>query len=150
VLRVGRSEGFGGANGLAGLATCLATLICVYHQVYDVLLLVVPFTAVVIGRGEPWRSMRPAVRLALVVLVAVPFCNIFWTDRFLGIVTGVPAAAFLSSPGPDSLPWRIVYSANGACLVTALVMALVMTVSARRLDPSASSDSNARGHGAAK
>lgn len=87
-----------------GIAS-LTILLCVYHQVYDALLLALPLTLLATGRARPpWRD-APRTRLALAALLTLPAANYLATwnvlDR-LGITgawwrvaTGLNAAALL-------------------------------------------------------
>jgi hypothetical protein len=53
----------------------LTLLVCVYHQVYDALLLVLPLTLAIAGRGKPlWRN-HGGTRLAIIALIAFPGVN---------------------------------------------------------------------------
>ncbi len=61
----------------------LTMLLCVYHQVYDALLLALPLTLAVAGRAAAhWRA-HPWTRLAIIACIAVPAVNYFVTWSML-------------------------------------------------------------------
>ena len=108
-----------GDSGLAIGVTCLTTLLCIYHQSYDALLLTLPLLLLVVGRGAPPWDRHPLVRVALAVLLAVPAVNYLATfhalDR-LGITGGW---------------WLVVTALNAAALLVALSLYVATSLSPR-------------------
>lgn len=106
-----------GDDGLAIGVTCLTTLLCVYHQSYDALLLTLPLFLLVVGRGAPPWDRHPLVRVALGVLLAVPAVNYLATWHVLerlGITGGW---------------WLLITAVNAAAL--SLALSLYVTTSLR-------------------
>lgn len=77
-LRHDRADGL---DSRPAVLACLVTLVCVYHNSYDALLLVAPAVAIAVGRaGEaycPWQ------RRSLLILIAVLFANYATTRTVL-------------------------------------------------------------------
>jgi hypothetical protein len=97
------------ARRLSSSIACLAILACTYHQGYDLLLLVLPLVALATGgTAWPWCE-RPALRAALLLVLAVPAAN------YLASETALQALAL--SRGP----WLVATSLNGAAVVAALI-----------------------------
>jgi hypothetical protein len=102
------------ARRLSTMVTCLAVLVCAYHQAYDLLLLAVPLTALVTrGAGA---APSPLVRWLLVALLALPCVN---------YLAGAAAIERLHITG---LAWRAVTSVNGLALLSALLISLRMAL----------------------
>ncbi|WP_197204110.1 glycosyltransferase family 87 protein [Crateriforma conspicua] len=89
-----------GLGGLTGALILVTSLVSVYHQSYDALLLVLPATAVIAALRRPWSLMSPTTRGFLLALMFIPLFNVLSTRWFLmkfdgfsgpafGVVTGV-------------------------------------------------------------
>ncbi|HVN85463.1 MAG TPA: glycosyltransferase family 87 protein [Candidatus Binatia bacterium] len=89
---------------LSDSVICLTVLICSYHQVYDVLLLAVPLTGLVLS---PRNLDAWPIRWTLLALFALPAVNY------------VASAGVINALGITGLSWRVVTSANGAALLAA-------------------------------
>jgi hypothetical protein len=79
------------ATPAAGLML-LATVVCVYHQTYDAVLLV-PLLLWLLRNGfrsehalHPGYTASDTGKLAVAGLLVVPFVNIFWSKIFLGLL----------------------------------------------------------------
>ncbi|MEI6170871.1 MAG: glycosyltransferase 87 family protein, partial [bacterium] len=66
VAALRRTEDSRRADGLTGFLIVLATLTCIYHQIYDAVLLIVPILAVTAACREPWKSLSPMLRSLVV------------------------------------------------------------------------------------
>lgn len=100
---------------LAVSVACLTVLMCMYHNAYEALLLVLPVTAALTARRfRPWAS-HPAMHGVLVVCLAVPFVNYLASDTALGIL-GVARGTGL---------WLAIMSVNGVALVLAFAILVV-------------------------
>jgi len=81
-----RRRGANASDGGGGLDSALiltATLVSLYHQSYDALLMVVPVTAILLGIRQPWPRFGLAGRLLLAALLAWPLWNYLSTRMFL-------------------------------------------------------------------
>ncbi len=107
-----------GARGLAGLIASLAVLLALYHQPYDVLLLVLPVVSLLVGEHADWRRLGRGVRWALFALLLIPFVNYVATDTIVGGLTR------------GQWPWTTIVSINAVAL--ALAFALGLAVAWRR------------------
>jgi Glycosyltransferase family 87 len=85
VWRVSKTPLAEGADSLSALIICTATLACVYHGVYDALLLVAPWVAVSVGRLR--EQLPPMLRPVVWLLLTVPAINYFSTRVFIMNVT---------------------------------------------------------------
>ena len=94
----------------------VAIFICIFHNVYDLLLLVVPLAACVSAADEQWKRMPTACRRWIIVLLLTPFVNIFWTRGFgllaerAGLPWGENAGAVIGGA------YRLSCAANGLAL----------------------------------
>lgn len=95
----------------------VATFICIFHNVYDLPLLIVPLAASATAAGSGWRSLGAARRYSIAALLAAPFVNIFWTQGFRTLVgqLGVPWG---EDAGPlFAAAYRLACAANGLALL---------------------------------
>jgi hypothetical protein len=95
------------ARHVALAVTCLAVLLCVHHQSYDVLFLAAPLVGLALAPQALPPAAGPGTRAVLLTLLAVPFVNYAATDTSLTTfaVTGTA--------------WIAVTSVNGAALLAA-------------------------------
>ncbi len=85
--------------------TCLATLLCIHHQSYDLLFLAAPIVGLALAADTlPAGSAAPS---ALLVLLAIPLVNYAATDTTL------------STFGVTGTAWTAINSINGAALLAA-------------------------------
>jgi glycosyl transferase family 87 len=110
--RLARRGGNAGRVAAAG-AVCLTLLVCIYHQAYDAVLLVLPATALALG-GALWPRDRraTALRFTLLALLCVPAVNYLSTDTFLGRVDTGPVLRM------------VITSLNGFSLLAAFAIVL--------------------------
>ncbi len=73
-----------GLAGWTGALVLTATLVSLYHQSYDTMLLVAPLAAVIVGRPKSWNELSRMTRVAIAGLMAVPLFNYFSTRMILG------------------------------------------------------------------
>ena len=85
--------------------TCLATLLCIHHQSYDLLFLAAPIVGLALA-ADTLPAGAPA-RSALLVLLAIPLVNYAATDTTL------------STFGVTGTAWTAINSINGAALLAA-------------------------------
>ncbi len=57
----------------------LATTLCIYHNIYDGLLMVLPILALGYSDDPTWQVFSLRSRRWLLVLLIVPFANLLWT-----------------------------------------------------------------------
>jgi hypothetical protein len=123
-----------GADSLSGVLIAVSMLTCIYHQIYDAVLLVVPLVAVAAARNEIWRSLSPTRRGILVALLAVPAANYLATTQVFTLV---------SAPG---MIWPAIMSLNAAALLLALAACGVLAFrTGRRSVPKPPAPAAARG-----
>jgi len=95
------------ARHVSLVVTCLATLLCIHHQSYDLLFLAAPIVGLALADDAlPARAGR-ATWFVLLVLLAIPLLNYAATDTTLNTF-GVTGAA-----------WTAINSINGAALLGA-------------------------------
>jgi len=92
------------ARTTSDLLACLVIITCIYHQVYDVVLMAFPLAALAAG-----RSLRGVSRWATLALLTIPTVNYL--------------ASYAAANVGVSEPWRIpLASSNGAALLIALAI----------------------------
>ena len=114
MFRASVNERNRGATGLTATIACLTILVSIYHHAYDSLLVVVPWIGITFFGSIDRAEMPEWARRTLAVLLAVPLVNYLSTR------------AFLQKAGldPQGYVWEAITSANGACLLLALVIVL--------------------------
>lgn len=104
--------------GLTATITCLALLVAIYHHSYDGVLLLPIWLALMLGGRAVFGWLRSWERFALIGLLAVPVVNYVATLRFRELL----------QIGNHSAVWNAITSANGVCLVCALVLLLLVSL----------------------
>jgi len=110
-----------GACGLGGLLAALAVLISVYHQPYDVLLLVPAVISLGLERKREWRELSRSMRRSLLLLTLIPFVNYLAADLVV------------SHLSPGTAVWTAVVSINAMALT--LAFALALAAAAKKATP---------------
>jgi len=137
-LRLRGREGDPDRTLSLGLA-CFAILLCVYHQSYDAVLLALPAAALLVhspAPGTPGAPPRGAAAAAgrrrrlLLALLVVPAANYLATHTLM---------RQLDPPRPV---WLFVTSANGAAIVLAFALWLLMSFRSAAAAPAAWSGSS--------
>jgi hypothetical protein len=114
VARMSREDGASAAL-FADAIMCVTALTCTHHQIYEGLILTLPIVGLASGRLElPSRPFGRRVGSVLLVLLAVAPVNYLATYGAIGrlALTG--------------LPWLVITSANGAALLLAFLVLLVL------------------------
>ena len=75
--RMDRNNGSNGIDSPAGLLIALTVLLCVYHSIYDSLLLFPALFALYLPGSPSWQCKSTIVRFAILAVVTIPFVNIF-------------------------------------------------------------------------
>jgi hypothetical protein len=114
IRRLATREENRGATGLSGLIICLTILVSIYHHSYDSLWIVVPWLGLAFFHTIGRERMSSVVRWTIVVCLAVPAAN-YLSTRSIGERLGLAT---------DGTVWQIATSANGACLLLALLLAI--------------------------
>lgn len=109
--RWGIDDGLAGWTGAIILA---ATLVSLYHQSYDTMLLVAPLAAILLGRPESWNKLSRTARVAVAPLLVVPMFNYLSTRMVLGRID----APFLLE--------QVLTSINGVALVILLTILITL------------------------
>jgi hypothetical protein len=94
----------------------LAMFICIYHNVYDLPLLVLPIAACATAADPTWRRMGPAWRASIVLLLLLPFVNVFWTDGFRSLLGRAGMSWGPSANLAFDYLYRLCCAANGLAL----------------------------------
>ena len=113
-----------GADSLSGVLIVLSMLTCIYHQIYDAVVLTVPILAVASGSSGLWRSLSPRRRPALVLLLALPAANYLATTRAITLIGG------------PSVVWTFIASLNAAGLLVALLACGLLALRVRKAQAS--------------
>jgi hypothetical protein len=100
-------------------------LICIFHAVYDGLLLVAPIVGIVCSR--PWSNDSRRTRWTewlLLGLLLVPAANMFSSRQFWSAIAS--QLGVVGSPDLGSWLWTVAAALNGACLVSAWAIFIVL------------------------
>jgi hypothetical protein len=97
-----------GAAGLSGTLICLTILLAIYHQAYDLLLLVPAFMATIISSSGGWHT--PGQRRVLLG------CYVVLATNYLATATAIRVLNL------DGVFWTLVASINGVALVVAYAL----------------------------
>ena len=103
------------ARPLSNMIICLTCLGCIYHSVYDAILLLWPLAALGYGRSELWEEVHGAIRWALLLLLMAIMVNVFHlegTQRAFGIFDS------------DLFSWRLVTSLGPLAVLTAMLVSV--------------------------
>ena len=103
------------ARPLSNVIICLTCLGCIYHSIYDGILLLWPIVAIAYGRSELWQRVHWATRWTLLLLLIAIMVNVFHLEgaqRALGI--------FDSS----LFSWRLVASLGPLAVLTAMLISV--------------------------
>lgn len=103
-----------GIAGLSGTVLLTATLVSLYHQSYDALLLTAPIAGAAFGQQRSWRDVGLAWRWTMATLMLIPAFNYVSTQMFLSRV----------DVGPQT--HRLLTSINGLVLTVALLLACLL------------------------
>ncbi|TWU58819.1 hypothetical protein Poly51_15990 [Rubripirellula tenax] len=114
-----------GLVGVTGALILLTSLVSLYHQSYDTMLMVGPLAAVLMKTPSSWASISGFWRLALVGLWSVPLFNYVSTRMIMGRI----------DVGPMGV--RVLTSINGVCLAAGLVILVAILVQKRPTQPGA-------------
>jgi hypothetical protein len=126
------------AGSVSSALMVLAMYLCVFHLVYDALLLVVPVLAAAAGTHSSWRRMSRGQRWVVAALVAVPFVNVLWTDTFRAALARFGFAMGPDAGGIGTLAFNLATSGNALALSAAWLMLLYVAATsspASRVDP---------------
>ena len=117
------------AEPLVLLLIICATLLCTYHQVYDVLLLTAPMVGLLLTDWVGDLGGTRTTRVALAALLGFPLANYAMSASFL---TWAGWEAAVNGLG-DAPAWLIVLaSANNAALIAAFVVGARLALRAER------------------
>jgi len=120
-------EGADGASRLFTIIALLTTVVCIYHNIYDALLLVVPIMLVC-----PWTGDKPLVRsrwrqMLIFALLLVPALSYFSSNQISARIE--PLLAWLGATTHVAKSIGIgVAVANGLALLAAWAMLLTATL----------------------
>lgn len=122
LLAVRRGRGLDdGLGGMTGALILVGSLVSLYHQSYDALLLVLPVTCIAAGRHPTWRTLAIPARSAAITLAAVPLLNLFSTR-----------SALMRLAPPEAVFYMLT-AASGTALVCLFLF--LMGIAAGRLSP---------------
>lgn len=97
----------------------LAMYLCIYHNMYDLPLLVLPIAACVTRADDSWQRLASGWRWFVVFLLLVPFVNVFWTEGFRTLLGRLGMAWGPSAGVVSDLVYRGCCAANGLALFAA-------------------------------
>jgi hypothetical protein len=116
------------AGSTTSALAILAMYLCVYHLVYDGLLLAVPALAAAWGKHSSWQDIPRAARRVILVLLLVPFLNVLWTGTFHSAMAKLGIPWGLNEGEAAAALFRVVSAANGVALTGAWIMLLRYTL----------------------
>jgi len=122
VLRHVERDKRGGEEEETRALMLLATITCIYHVVYDALLLACPC---VVALRRAWIAERGQERRSLWLLgglMLLPFVNILWSPIFLTAFTGVVESIVTVPEHIRSGTWTVVATLNSLALVLAFFL----------------------------
>ncbi len=99
-----------GATHPTGSLICVASLVAIYHQMYDALLIFPALVGLLLSRQSAWGRVSPLVRWGAAGCLLVPLYNITST-RF-----------FLQRSQPGDLDFQLLTSTNGVAMLLGLIL----------------------------
>ncbi|HEY2415312.1 MAG TPA: glycosyltransferase family 87 protein [Pirellulaceae bacterium] len=125
VRRLKRSaNGDGSGTELNSLAIASLTItLCIYHNIYDALLIAPAALAAFVNLSKSQSDRRRGGEWLLLALLLVPAVNYFTSAKFLTFVaeTMPPLATSVQQPAV----WTMLCILNGACLMIAWIILLI-------------------------
>jgi len=70
------------AVSVPGAMLILSMFLCVYHNIYDLPLLILPIASCATGSDPSWRALTATQRWIVLCLLVTPFVNVLWTEGF--------------------------------------------------------------------
>lgn len=113
-----------GITTLSGMIAILALLVTLYHHIYDALICIGPIIGLLFGNYLRLGKQSLALRVTLLVLIALPAVNY------------LSSQAFLMRYGQSAWVYGFLTSLNAVCLTSALILCCGIAL---RTQPSASS-----------
>ena len=123
--RASRSSPVESAVTTTSALAILAMNICIYHNVYDLPLLVVPIAACATAAHPTWSSIAPAWRWSVLALLVLPFVNVFWGVNFRSLLAHANIVWGSSDSIVGQCLFRLICAANGLALFGAWVILAV-------------------------
>lgn len=122
---------------LSSALVVVAMFVCVYHLVYDALLLVTPILAASFSAHESWQRIGKRVRWSAVLLMLVPMVNIFFSEGFTRLMQrfSIPFGPDTGLLG-DGL-FRLALTGNGLALLACWILLLWGALRYRKVSPEA-------------
>lgn len=118
LLREKDSDDLARADGRAGTVILLLMLLSIYHAAYDLVLLALPFTAILFRTCPAWRDVSPTVRWMLAGLFAIPLGN----HLVYNFETWFPR---------ESIAWKLTTSINTVAMTAAFVFIAILMIQNR-------------------
>lgn len=109
--------------GLSASFLCLTIAICIYHGIYDGLLVTIPALAAwraVIHRSSPWFWNG-----VLALCLSIPAVNYFSSRQFVALAAEYLPGVASGGSSPDGALWAVLCMLNGAALGIAWCILLV-------------------------
>ena len=103
------------AKPLSNLIICLTCLGCIYHSVYDGILLLWPIVAIAYSRSKIWQEIHLTIRWTLLLLLTAIMLNVFHLEgvqRALGIFDS------------NLFSWRLVASFGPLMVLMAMLISV--------------------------
>ena len=101
-----------GLTGITGALILTSSIVSIYHQSYDALLLVAPIAGLAACKQGVWREMNPWGRVIVAGLMLTPLCNYLSTHMVLDRL------------GLEAMNARVLTSINGVSLAALLLVFL--------------------------
>jgi hypothetical protein len=108
---------------LSAALACLTIAICIYHNIYDALLIAVPAALIAHELTTDKTTQSRLLTWPLVICLAVPAINYFSSKQFWAELAQWQSSLLEASP--DRL-WTLVGAVNGLCLTVAWCLLLAM------------------------
>lgn len=110
----------------------VATFVCVYHLIYDALLLVVPILAAMFVGHASWRAVPRSLRLAAALLLLVPMGNVLWTEGFSRLMHKLSIAFGPGTGLVGETLFRFTLHANAIALFLCWMLLLYVVLTTRK------------------
>ncbi|QDV24720.1 glycosyltransferase family 87 protein [Aureliella helgolandensis] len=118
VLWLTQSESSSSATSVNSAFLLLTMFCCIYHQIYEIVLLALPILAGYCGSHPSWLELGTGPRRTVIALLCLPFVNILILH---GLRPAIAATANLIPSSPDFAETlvRIANACNGVALAIA-------------------------------
>ncbi len=110
---------FPSLDSFSNLIICLTALGCIYHSIYDGLLLILPLVSIWLGRPKIWRKLPSLFRWSMFGILLSLVWNVFHLVRVQELFVGGGSADFR---------WRVATSLSSVAILVGLALCTAMSL----------------------